>query len=253
MTRRRKEVTVRRAVRQVSKAPARTVETEQASALPGSEPGDLGQSARTVHALAAHGQEIAAALGRVGPALVLGREVAIARHEVGSLQPIGFALFAVTAADQHVDAGKRLLGMRDRGQAQQIPGQVLVVHARDVVGVGPGQRRVADRHAAHDADRVAGGLQIVDERAQLAPLGIDVDRAVVGLDPGEQGSCGGGRVGQRMTDRLSEVLRDHVAWIVAGGPRFESSLHRVVSAVQAASRIVNLLGVDAFGRAVVGR
>ena len=99
---------------------------------------------------------------------------------------------AEPTADDNVEARQWFPAVRHRAHSHHVAGDVLVVVAADVVGIGAGRRGMGDRHARHGADGPALLLERARDRLDLFPCGIDVDRVVVGLAAGaESGGRGG--------------------------------------------------------------
>ena len=74
----------------------------------------------------------------------------------------------------------------DPGQAEHVPGEVLVVVAVDVVRVHRGGRDVVERHAGHRADFPALVLELVEKRRHEPAVVGDVDAVVVRLDSADE-------------------------------------------------------------------
>ena len=106
----------------------------------------------------------------------------IARDEVLPLGSVPSDILIPAGADHDVHARQRLFAMRNRGKPDHVARDVLIVVAKDIVGIRGGRRCMADRHARHRADGPAIALQLVGDRFDLPALRIDIHRVVVGFD-----------------------------------------------------------------------
>jgi hypothetical protein len=94
------------------------------------------------------------------------------------------------AAERDVDIG-----------VEQLRGDGLLVVAIVMVGVEAGGRRVGDARVGDVADAPAGGLRRLADRARRALLGVESEKAVVGLRAGGKGGRRGAAVGDEVRRR----------------------------------------------------
>ena len=106
------------------------------------------------------------------------------------------------------------------------------------------------RHARHGAHGVAPRLQGMRDRLDLPPIGVDVDRSVVGLAASAERGGRGSRVGHGM--RAVSVLPHQIE---STGPRLPggfAAAGRIVPPWRVSARVFHRLGIDIEGCAVVG-
>ena len=144
--------------------------------------------------------------------------------------------------------------MRDRAEPDEIAGQVLIIVAMDVMGVGTGGGGMADGHAGDDSNRKPLCLRFVRYRGDLMAVHVDIDRIVVGLDAAAQGRSRGRRIGIGMLagNCWIDARQAHgIKRIVPRRPRIGPHLADVVAPRLSSARIENLLHFDVGLRSLV--
>jgi len=229
----------------------RAEETEEPGAVRHAGPRRLCEHVGAAPARRAQGEPVAAAAGGVDLPECRFGDVFVARLEVAPLPLVVLHVGAEPAPDEHIEAGQGLGTVRHREPPELIAGDVLVVVAADVRGVGAGGCGVRDRHARHGADGPALLLERESDRLERTPFGIDVDRVVVGLGPRAQRRGRGGRIGHRVRP-LAAAARE-IAQVDQCVPRRRATEPWIVAAARLAAGIPHRLGIDVKRGAVVRR